>query len=127
MYILGRSGDRIPAGRDFPPVQTGPGAHPASCTMGTRSFPGVKYDQGVLLTTHPLLVPWSWKSRPIPLPILWATTRPATGTHTRRWIPVAARSKAWDCGRSLLGIAGSNPARVINVCCEGFVFYIASG
>ena len=26
----------------FPPVQTGPGAHPASCTMGTGSFPGVK-------------------------------------------------------------------------------------
>ena len=24
------------------PVQTGPGAYPASCTMGTRSFPGVK-------------------------------------------------------------------------------------
>jgi len=23
-------------------VQTGPGAHPASCTMGTVSFPGVK-------------------------------------------------------------------------------------
>jgi len=23
------------------PVQTGPGAHPASCTMGTGSFPGV--------------------------------------------------------------------------------------
>jgi hypothetical protein len=23
-------------------VQTGPGAHPASCTMGTGSFPGVK-------------------------------------------------------------------------------------
>jgi hypothetical protein len=22
--------------------QTGPGAHPASCTMGTGSFPGVK-------------------------------------------------------------------------------------
>ena len=22
------------------PVQTGPGAHPASCTMGTRLFPG---------------------------------------------------------------------------------------
>jgi hypothetical protein len=28
--------------RDFPPVQTGPGAHPAFCTMGTGSFPGVK-------------------------------------------------------------------------------------
>jgi hypothetical protein len=23
------------------PVQTGPGAHPASCTVGTGSFPGV--------------------------------------------------------------------------------------
>jgi hypothetical protein len=30
-------------GRDFfAHVKTGPGAHPASCTMGTRSFPGVK-------------------------------------------------------------------------------------
>jgi len=44
-----------------PPVQTGPGAHPASCKMGTGSFPGVKYGRGVLLTTHPLLVPRSWK------------------------------------------------------------------
>jgi len=24
------------------PVQTGPGAHPVSCTMGTGSYPGVK-------------------------------------------------------------------------------------
>jgi hypothetical protein len=24
------------------PVQTGPGAYPASCTMGTGSFPGIK-------------------------------------------------------------------------------------
>jgi len=24
------------------PVQSGPGAHPASCTMGVGSFPGVK-------------------------------------------------------------------------------------
>ena len=46
-------------GRDFPPVQTGPGAHPASCTMGTGSFPGVKCGRGVLLTTHPLLAPRS--------------------------------------------------------------------
>jgi hypothetical protein len=39
----GRSGDRIPVGaRFFAHVQTGPGAHPASCTMGTGSFPGVK-------------------------------------------------------------------------------------
>jgi len=48
-------------------------SHPASCKMGTESFPGVKCGQGVLLTTHPLLVPRSWKSRAIPLPTLWAT------------------------------------------------------
>jgi len=34
-------------------------AHPAPCKMGTVSFPGVNYDRGVLLTTHPLLVPRS--------------------------------------------------------------------
>ena len=45
------------------PVQTGPGAHPASCTMGTGSFPGVKNGRGVTLTPHPLLVPWSRKSK----------------------------------------------------------------
>ena len=39
------------------PVQTGPGAHPASCTMGTESFPGVKSGRGVTLNPHPLLVP----------------------------------------------------------------------
>jgi len=66
-------------GRDFPPVQTGPGAHPASCTMGTGSFPGVKCGRGMLLTTHPLLAPRSWKGRAIPLPPLWATTGPVTG------------------------------------------------
>ena len=67
-------------GLDFPLVQTGPGAHPASYTMGTGSFPGVKCGRGVTLTTQPLLVPWSWKSRAIPLPTLWATTGPVTGT-----------------------------------------------
>jgi len=61
-------------------MQTGPGAHPASCTVGTRSFPGVKCGRGILLTTHPLLVLRSWKSRAIPLPTLWATTGPLTGS-----------------------------------------------
>ena len=78
----GRSGDRIPVGRDFPPVQTGPWAHPASCTIGTVSFLGVESGQGVLLTNNPLLVPRSWKSRAIPLPTLSVTTGPVTGNLT---------------------------------------------
>jgi len=54
------------------PVQTGPGAHPASCTMRTESFLGVKSGRDVTLTTHPFLVPWSRKSRATPLLPLWA-------------------------------------------------------
>jgi hypothetical protein len=41
------------------PVQTGPGAHPASCMVGTGSFPGVESGRGVTLIPHPLLVPRS--------------------------------------------------------------------
>jgi hypothetical protein len=45
-------------------VQTGSGAHPASCPMGTGGpFLGVKRGRGVTLTTHPHLVPRSWMSR----------------------------------------------------------------
>jgi len=62
-----------PAGARFSaPVQTGPGAHPASCSMCTGSFPGVESGRGVKLTTHSLLVPWSRKSRATPLIPLWA-------------------------------------------------------
>ena len=71
-WLTERSGVESRWGRDFPPVQTSPGAHPASCKMGTGSFPRVKCGRGVLLTTH-LLVPRSWKNRAIPLPTLWAT------------------------------------------------------
>jgi hypothetical protein len=52
--IESRWGARLSA-----PVQTGPGAHPASCTMGTGSFPGVESGRGVTLTLHPLLLPRS--------------------------------------------------------------------
>ena len=42
-YGLDCSGDRIPVGASFSaPIQIGPGAHPASYTIGTGSFPGVK-------------------------------------------------------------------------------------
>jgi len=47
----GRSGIESRWGWDFPPVQTGLGAHSASCKMGTGSFSGVKCGRGVLLTT----------------------------------------------------------------------------
>ena len=40
-------------------LQTGPETHPASCTMGSGSFPGVRCGRGVTLTPHPLLVPRS--------------------------------------------------------------------
>jgi hypothetical protein len=54
--------DRTPVGARFSaPAQT-----------GTGSFPGVKSGRGVTLTPHHLLVPWSWKSRAIPLLPLWA-------------------------------------------------------
>ena len=39
------------------PVQTVPEAHPASCTMGTESFPEVVCGWDVTLTPLPLLVP----------------------------------------------------------------------
>jgi hypothetical protein len=43
----GRSGDRILVGARFSaPVQTGPGAHPASYTMDTGLFPGGKVRPG---------------------------------------------------------------------------------
>ena len=42
--MAGRSGDRVPLeARFFIPVQTGPGTHPTSYTMGTGSFPEVKW------------------------------------------------------------------------------------
>ena len=42
-YGLGGPGIETRWERDFfPLVQTGPGAHPASCTMGTVFFPGLR-------------------------------------------------------------------------------------
>ena len=45
--FLARTVLKIPVKARFSaPVQTGPGAHPASCTMGTGSFPGVRNGRG---------------------------------------------------------------------------------
>jgi hypothetical protein len=69
-YRLDGPGIESRWGRDFPPIQTNPGVHAASCKMVTGSSPGVKCGRVVLLTTHPLLVLRSWKSTAIPLPTL---------------------------------------------------------
>ena len=57
-----------------------PWSPPSLLYNGYGVFLGGKVGRGVLLTTHPLLVPRSCKSRAIPLPTLWATTGPVTGT-----------------------------------------------
>jgi hypothetical protein len=52
----GLDGPRIesPVGVRFSAlVQTSPGAHPASCTMGTGSLPGINSGRDVTLTPHP--------------------------------------------------------------------------
>lgn len=59
-------------GQDFSgPIQTSPEAHPASCTVSTRSLTWEQSNWGMVLTTHPLLVQrlrmdWSYTS-PSPL------------------------------------------------------------
>jgi hypothetical protein len=53
-------------GLDGLDVQTGTGAHPASCAMGTGSFLG-QSGRGMTLTTHPLLAPRLRMSRATPL------------------------------------------------------------
>jgi hypothetical protein len=81
----GRSGDRMPVQARFSaPVQTG--AHPASCTVGTGSFPGVKRPgRGVdhqlpssaevkerveLYLYSPSGPSWPVTGRPLPLPVM---------------------------------------------------------
>ena len=53
-YGLDSPGDRTPVTASFSaPVQTGHGVHPASCTMGTRPFQGVKRPERGLNLPHP--------------------------------------------------------------------------
>ena len=65
-------GSNLGGGRDFSHLSRpalGPTQPPVQWVPGLS--PGVKSGRGVTLTPHPLLVPWSWKSRAIPLLPLW--------------------------------------------------------
>jgi hypothetical protein len=56
LYAYGLDGPGIESrwrARFSAPVQTGPEAHPASCTIGTGSFPGVKCGRVVTLPLIP--------------------------------------------------------------------------
>jgi hypothetical protein len=67
----GRSGDRIPVEATFfAHVHSSPGVHPASCTMVTGLFLGVKRP-GCGADYPPLLALRSRECRAIPLPSLW--------------------------------------------------------
>jgi hypothetical protein len=59
-YRLGRPGFDLRQRQIMFPIASG--AHPVSCTMGTRGpFPGVKCDQGVtLIAGRPVI--WDWTS-----------------------------------------------------------------
>ena len=64
----GRSGDRIPVGGEiFRTCPDRPWGPPSLLCNGSGSFPGAKSGRGVTQTHLFLLVPWSRKSRAIPL------------------------------------------------------------
>jgi hypothetical protein len=46
---------------------------------------------------------------------VFRNTPTARSENFRMLIPLAARSMAWVCGRSLAGIEGSNPARAMEI------------
>ena len=89
----GRGGARFSA-----PIQTGPGAYPASCTMGTGSFPGVRRpgrgadhpppskcrgEERVGLYLYSRSGPsWPVMGAPLPLPIIQRQCNTVTVLHT---------------------------------------------
>ena len=54
------------------PVKTDPGAHSASCTMGTGSLLGEESGRDVALVTHSRVVPNLHMDKAIPPPLLYA-------------------------------------------------------
>ena len=66
-YGLDVRGSNSGGGEIFRTCPDRPWGPPSLLYNGYRVFPGVKSGQGVTLTPHPLLVPWSRKGRAIPL------------------------------------------------------------
>jgi len=79
------------------PVQTSPRAQPASCTIGTGSFPWVKSGRGVTLTPHSLLVPWSWKSRAISDSWIWGCVLGSVQGGTNKCVRQGAKESGQIC------------------------------
>ena len=130
-YRLDGPGIVIPVGVRFSaPVQTGPGAHPASCTMDACSFPGVECGRSVMLTTRHLLVSWTRKSRVISL-IPLCSVRPAqsltacTEPHCLHRASLPAQSLT-ACTEPHCLHRASLPAQSLTACTEPHCLHRAS-
>jgi hypothetical protein len=89
--VLDGPGSECREARFFAPVPTDPGAHPASCTIGTESFPGVKRpacgadhppphsakveNEQRYTSTPPLGPSWPVTGRPLPLPLPYISNK----------------------------------------------------
>jgi len=96
--------------------------------MGTGSFPGVKSGRGVTLTPHPLLVPWSRKSRATPLHSIRAE-RPVqslsacTRVHftflprlSHREAKCCSQFRESNCPRKRISSSSCRPLRIMTLC-----------
>ena len=106
------------------PVQTGPGAHPASCTMGTGSFLGVKSGWGVTLTSHPLLLPWSKKGTAIALLTLWAV-RPVQSLSACTRVHFTLSPRKANISSATLSFTSCLTLKRKFACCPQIVFTVS--
>ena len=105
------------------PVRTGPGAHPASCTMGTESFPGVNSGQGMTLTPHPLLVPRSSYTSNPSVPVTYSCTSTPPIGRTACTEPQCLYSTAIP----LLPLWAVRPVQSLSACTVQLYLYSSYG
>ena len=101
-----------------PRPQFTPGKDPVPILQEAGWAPGPVWTGGKFLP-HRDSIP----DRPVRSQSLYRLSYPAhlyliMTVITHRPFPVAARSKAWVCGRSHAEIVGSNPTEGMDVCCE---------